>query len=203
MKRKLEFWIDEGSGLISDKSGSLFFLPQKAEAADGNPQYIVEGGLDMSGSITLTGNLTVQQSDWVYLRGPVTSSRILINGPMTGSNLWIRDRSGEAGHPMEGMGYGIFDRDVFIGEESVKESMDKTRNFEAVTQNFQKMRGEVEWVMKKIEDMDRDKGGGDRDIQLQALRGRIDRIESELNEVGRICREVENDVKILMSIIHK
>ena len=52
--------------------------------------YRANGSLDIGGSVTITGNLTVQQSDWVYLRGPITSSRILVNGPVTASGVWVR-----------------------------------------------------------------------------------------------------------------
>ena len=57
--------------------------------------YEGSGSIALSGSLTITGNLTVQQSDWVYLRGPITSSRILVNGSLTGSNVWIRSGSGQ------------------------------------------------------------------------------------------------------------
>ena len=58
-------------------------------------RYEGSGNLSLSGSLTITGNLTVQQSDWIYLRGPITSSRILVNGSLTGSNVWIRSGSGQ------------------------------------------------------------------------------------------------------------
>ena len=56
--------------------------------------YQANGDASLSGSFTVTGNLTVQQSQWVYLRGPITSSRILVNGPVTSSNIWVRSGSG-------------------------------------------------------------------------------------------------------------
>ena len=61
----------------------------KEEREIGGP-YRANGSLDIGGNVCITGNLTVQQSDWVYLRGPITSSRILVNGPLTASSVWIR-----------------------------------------------------------------------------------------------------------------
>ena len=71
------------AGEIVDSEGHSYLLAQKPEAAINNPQWITEGGLDISGSVTITGNLIVQQSDWVYLRGPITGSGARINGPIT------------------------------------------------------------------------------------------------------------------------
>jgi hypothetical protein len=48
------------------------------------------GSLDLEGNVTITGNLTVQQSEWVYLKGPITSSNILVNGPITASAICIK-----------------------------------------------------------------------------------------------------------------
>jgi hypothetical protein len=62
---------------------------EREEREIGGP-YRANGSLDIEGNLTLTGNLTVQQSEWVYLRGPITSSRILVNGPLTASGVWIR-----------------------------------------------------------------------------------------------------------------
>ena len=61
----------------------------KEEREIGGP-YRANGSLDIGGGVTITGNLTVQQSDWVYLRGPITSSRVLVNGPLTASGVWVR-----------------------------------------------------------------------------------------------------------------
>jgi hypothetical protein len=52
--------------------------------------YKACGSLDLEGNLTITGNLTVQQSQWVYLKGPITSSRILVNGPITASGVWVK-----------------------------------------------------------------------------------------------------------------
>ena len=70
------------AGEIVDSEGNSYLLAQKPEAAINNPQWITEGGLDISGSVTITGNLVVQQSEWVYLRGPITGSGARINGPI-------------------------------------------------------------------------------------------------------------------------
>ena len=61
----------------------------KEEREIGGP-YRASGSLDIGGNVCITGNLTVQQSEWVYLRGPITSSRVLVNGPLTASGVWVR-----------------------------------------------------------------------------------------------------------------
>lgn len=203
MMRELKLWRDEETGLISDSRGMIYFMPRKAEGAEMNPQYMIEGGLDMSGSMTLTGNLTVQQSQFVYLRGPITSSGILINGMMTGSGLWIRDRSGGAEHPMEGMGYGIFDRDVFIGGESVKGSIDKIQWFEKSIGRIDDLVRDVKDVDVRMDNLREEWNDTNNNLQLKALKGRIDRLEDELEEAIRLIKEVKGDVDIIMSIIHK
>ena len=81
-------------GSLTDGEGNLYWIPQKEEYATKTRDWRQEGGLDISGSVTITGNLVVQQSDWVYLRGPITGSAALINGPITGSNLLIRKGRG-------------------------------------------------------------------------------------------------------------
>lgn len=77
------------NGEIVDESGMTYLLPQKLEDAIANPQWITEGGLDISGSVTITGNLVVQQSEWVYLRGPITGSAARINGPIIAQSAEI------------------------------------------------------------------------------------------------------------------
>ena len=79
------------AGEIVDSEGQSYLLAQKPEAAINNPQWITEGGLDISGSVTITGNLVVQQSEWVYLRGPITGSAARINGPVTAQSVHIRE----------------------------------------------------------------------------------------------------------------
>lgn len=76
-------------GEIVDGDGQSYLIAQKAEAAINNPQWITEGGLDISGSVTITGNLVVQQSQWVYLRGPITGSGARINGPIIAQSAEI------------------------------------------------------------------------------------------------------------------
>ena len=71
------------AGEIVDSEGQSYLLAHKPEAAINNPQWITDGGLDISGSVTITGNLVVQQSEWVYLKGPITGSAARINGPIT------------------------------------------------------------------------------------------------------------------------
>lgn len=78
----------------SNKSELKF---EKAFEGGNQLPHRAEGNLDLSGSMTITGNLTVQQSNWVYLRGPITSSRILVNGPITASGLMIKERDGVEG----------------------------------------------------------------------------------------------------------
>ena len=80
--------------ILEIKDGFQAFIPQKEIGAFGSSPYRVSGSLDMFGDITLTGNLVVQQSQHVYLRGPITSSEALINGGITASNLLIRKSRG-------------------------------------------------------------------------------------------------------------
>jgi archaellum component FlaC len=197
-------------GQVVDTFGMQYFLPKKGEGVDDIHPFQIDGGLDMSKDVTITGNLTVQQSEWVYLRGPITSSRILINGSMTGSNLWIRDRSGGVEHPMEGMGYGIFDNDIIVGGESVKESIERINvvenQFGGIKDGVDKANRtlrDVEWLMKKVEDFDRDKGGKDRELETTAIRNRINRLEEEMGELSRMVREIKGDLDIIMGILHK
>ncbi len=63
--------------------------------------YKACGSLDLEGNLTITGNLTVQQSQWVYLRGPITSSRILVNGPITASSLYIKKEGESVGKVLD------------------------------------------------------------------------------------------------------
>lgn len=81
--------------IIEIRDGEEAFIPVKRVGAGERQPYLISGSLDMYGDITLTGNLIVQQSQWVYLRGPVTSSAALINGPITASNLLIRKSRGD------------------------------------------------------------------------------------------------------------
>jgi hypothetical protein len=80
-----------------------YFVPKKEWGAIEESPYKISGSLDMVGDITLTGNLIVQQSQWVYLRGPITSSHALINGPVTASSLLVR---GVRGNGEGGDGWG-------------------------------------------------------------------------------------------------
>lgn len=70
-------------GTYTDGEGSVYWIPSKEEFAPNTKDWKSEGGLDISGSVTITGNLKVQQSEWVYLRGPITGSAARINGPIT------------------------------------------------------------------------------------------------------------------------
>jgi hypothetical protein len=55
---------------------------------------IINGSLEVRGNLVLeSGNVMVKDSSWVYLKGPITSSRILVNGPITSSDIWIRSGS--------------------------------------------------------------------------------------------------------------
>lgn len=129
MKRKIQLWLDTETGKITDEWGGEYSIPNKEEAGVNNPQYHTKG-LDIEGGVTVTGNLTVQQSQWVYLRGPITGSRVLINGPITASNLWVRNAAGGSETPMEGMGYLRVDEDMEVGGVSVKELIGRIENLE-------------------------------------------------------------------------
>lgn len=80
--------------ILEIPNGEIPFLPTKASGAKETQPYMVSGSLDMFGDITLTGNLVVQQSQHIYLRGPITSSGILVNGDITASSLYIRNGKG-------------------------------------------------------------------------------------------------------------
>jgi hypothetical protein len=81
MMNKLEFW-------------------REGEVEESQP-FRGCGSLDLEGNLTITGNLTVQQSQWVYLRGPITSSRILVNGPITASSLYIKKEGESVGKVLD------------------------------------------------------------------------------------------------------
>lgn len=126
MKRKLELWRDTETGKITDEWGMEYSIPQLEEASV-NSRLFKVGSLDSVGDWTLTGNLTVQSSEWVYLRGPITSSRALINGPLTASSLWIRDRSGDADSPQESYGSVRIDGDIEVGGKSINELISEVK----------------------------------------------------------------------------
>jgi len=100
-------------GKIVDEYGMEYSIPQKPIGATHNPQFHSEG-LDIEGGVTITGNLTVQQSDWVYLRGPITGSGAVINGPITASSLWIRNTTGVGLGEMKDMGFIKVDEDIEV-----------------------------------------------------------------------------------------
>ena len=100
-------------GKIVDGEGMEYQLPHKEEGAI-NSQLYRSKGLDIGGDVTVTGNLTVQQSDWVYLRGPITGSGAVINGPITASALWIRNTTGEGLGEMRDMGLIKVDDDIEV-----------------------------------------------------------------------------------------
>ncbi len=112
MKKRLNLYIETETGQILDGEKMRYNIPQ-VESASLSSQYLCEG-LDISGSVTVTGNLIVQQSDWVYLRGPITGSRAVINGPITASGLWVRNTEGEGLGKLDGMGYLKVDEDIEV-----------------------------------------------------------------------------------------
>jgi hypothetical protein len=156
MKRKLELWRDTDSGKITDEWGMEYSIPQLEEASV-NSRLFKVGSLDSVGDWTLTGNLTVQSSQWVYLRGPITSSRGLFNGPLTASSLWIRDRSGDASSPQESYGSVKIDGDIEVGGVSLKGQMEKINGLDAVLskcngleEEIVRLKREIEMLRKKV-----------------------------------------------------
>ncbi len=125
MKELRLFKTPDGS--LIDGEGNLYWIPQKEAFAPQTPDWKGDGGLDISGSVTVTGNLVVQQSQHVYLRGPVTSSAILVNGPLTASSLWIRDRSGDALTPQEDYGSVRVDGDIQLSGKSINELISEVK----------------------------------------------------------------------------
>ena len=77
------------NGTYTDGEGRVYWIPSKEEFAPQTRDWKSEGGLDISGSVTITGNLVVQQSDSVYLRGPITGSAARINGPIIAQSAEI------------------------------------------------------------------------------------------------------------------
>jgi len=150
MKRKLELWRDTDSGKITDELGMEYSIPQLEEASV-NSRLFKVGSLDSVGDWTLTGNLTVQSSQWVYLRGPITSSRGLFNGPLTASSLWIRDRSGDASSPQESYGSVKIDGDIEVGGVSLKGQMEKINGLDAVLSKCNGLEEEIVRLKKEVE----------------------------------------------------
>jgi hypothetical protein len=101
--------------ILEIKDGMKAFIPQKEEGAFDSSPYRITASLDMVGDITLTGNLIVQQSQWVYLRGPVTSSAALINGDITASSLLIRKSRGNGGETNPSFGRAEIEGELVIG----------------------------------------------------------------------------------------
>lgn len=139
MKRKLELWRDSETGKITDEWGMEYSIPQLEEASV-NSRLFKVGSLDSVGDWTLTGNLTVQSSEWVYLRGPITSSRALINGPLTASSLWIRDRSGDADSPQESYGSVRIDGDIEVSGNSINELVAEVKELKKRIQKLENER---------------------------------------------------------------
>lgn len=139
MKRKLELWRDTETGKITDEWGMEYSIPQLEEASVNSRMFKV-GSLDSVGDWTLTGNLTVQSSEWVYLRGPITSSRGLFNGPLTASSLWIRDRSGDADSPQENYGSVRIDGDIEVSGNSINELVAEVKELKKRIQKLENER---------------------------------------------------------------
>lgn len=116
---QIRLW--KGENVTDPQMGKDYFLPEKESITAADKPYRVSASLDMVGDITLTGNLTVQQSQHIYLRGPITSSAILANGPITASSLWIRDRSGDGTTPQESYGSVRIDGDIQLSGKSINE----------------------------------------------------------------------------------
>lgn len=111
------------------------FIPQKEIGANGNQPYKISGSLDMVGDITLTGNLIVQQSQWVYLRGPITSSNALINGELTASSLYIRKSRGNGEERREEWGRAEIEGEMVVNGvnllNKISELEDRIQKLEA------------------------------------------------------------------------
>ncbi len=150
MKRKIELWRDDETGKITDEWGMEYSIPQLEEASV-NSRLFKVGSLDSVGDWTLTGNLTVQSSQWVYLRGPITSSRGLFNGPLTASSLWIRDRSGDASSPQESYGSVRIDGDIEVGGVSLKGQMEKINGLDAVLSKCNRLEEEIVRLKREVE----------------------------------------------------
>ena len=110
-----------------------YFIPQKEWGAREDSPYKISGSLDMFGDITLTGNLIVQQSDWVYLRGPITSSHALINGPVTASSLLVRGVRGN-GEGGDGWGKAEIEGEMVVNGVNL---LDKIRELEERIQKLE------------------------------------------------------------------
>ena len=152
--KQIRLWKGEK---VTDQMGMDYFLPEKESLATEGKPYRVSASLDMVGDITLTGNLTVQQSQHIYLRGPITSSAILSNGPLTASSLWIRDRSGDATTPQEDCGSVRVDGDIQLGGVSLRGQMEKINGLDIILgkciqleEEIGRLKREVEMLRKKV-----------------------------------------------------
>jgi hypothetical protein len=193
MKREIVLYRDTTTGRITDNWGYEYGIPQREVAAQHNPPFRMESG-DLIGDMTITGNLTVQQSQWVYLRGPITGSGALINGAITASNLWVRSTTGEAGHPMEGMGLLRIDEDILLGGESLKEKLGEFERVGVLETEFQRLENKLMRVESEVGEL-RGKGD-DRGLmevktRLEAFGKRIEFLEKSIGEVNRNWREIE------------
>ncbi len=114
--------------IIEIRDGMEAFLPQKEIGAFPNQPYRISGSLDMVGDITLTGNLIVQQSQWVYLRGPITSSTALINGELTASSLYIRKSRGNGEERREEWGKAEIEGELVVSGIHLSEKITELEN---------------------------------------------------------------------------
>ncbi len=114
--------------IIEIRDGMEAFIPQKEIGANGNQPYKISGSLDMVGDITLTGNLIVQQSQWVYLRGPITSSTALINGELTASSLYIRKSRGNGEERREEWGRAEIEGELVVSGIHLSEKITELEN---------------------------------------------------------------------------
>jgi hypothetical protein len=188
MRKEIILYRDTLTGKITDNWGYEYSLPQREEAAQHTPPFRMESG-DLSGDLTITGNLTVQQSQWVYLRGPITGSGALINGAITASNLWVRNRTGGENEAMEGMGYLRVDEDILLGGESVKGRLDdfhKVGVLEGELGRLEKKLSRVEYEVGEL-NMRKGNDGGMEEVKnrLYALGNRISFLEQGMDAVKK------------------
>jgi archaellum component FlaC len=210
MKRELKLFWDDETGDISDNRGNRFDLAHISEAAQIEKQFHTKGR-DVDGSVTITGNLTVQDSEWVYLRGPITGSGLLANGWVTASEVYIRKNDkGDGSLRLEGdltlMGDGLHTdtmevREILSTAQRLKEIPQK---IEGMGSKVSHIENRLAVITKKVNEMNVEElSDGIRDLrsELESIRTRLTRFG--VGDLERELKGIRDDLNIIMSILHR
>jgi hypothetical protein len=210
MKRELKLFWDTEDGMITDGKGNQFDFPYMAEAAQVEKQFHTKGR-DIVGDVTITGNLTVQESSHVYLKGPITGSGLLANGWVTASEVYIRNNNrGDGGLRMEGeltlIGDGRGNETILVRDslQRVHELRDVPQRLSGLSQRMAQTEGNVDRLMTQVAQ----NNVGDVKREVGLLKSEINHLREKLNRFGveeleKELKGLRDDLNILMSIIHK